>query len=480
MSVAATKRQWVSFVALLAITALIAFLFFRILTIFILPLFLALVLVIIFHPIFELLLYRCGGRRWLAAMLTTLGVVLVVLLPTLLLLWLSLAEALSMTTQIGLGTIPHRVQQLRRQFRLDMPYESQIRRVERMLMRGRTALDQGQLLTPDFFAGLTRALQQLDEQLLPADKQMHGRALQAALAELQRPPPEEGGELDEESFWVVWRNFYQFRTAVLGGPAWQWVVEAANPSDEQRRLWRQRLTQFIQSYILPLGGATAIFLGKMLIGSVIVVVAVFFFFYDGPNMWAGISRISPLEERYERELVTEFTAMSRTVVLATLVSAVAQGALAGIGFWLLGFQSTFLLTSLTILCAIIPFVGASAVWLPCVLWLYFVEERSWAAFGLFVYGALVVSLVDNIIKPWILHGQTKLHPLLALLSVLGGVHALGAMGVIVGPVTVVCLQTALKILHRELMGGRIAAQTPPSGAPSTAVDTQGQHKGPNP
>jgi predicted PurR-regulated permease PerM len=74
-----------------------------------------------------------------------------------------------------------------------------------------------------------------------------------------------------------------------------------------------------------------------------------------------------------------------------------------------------------------------------------------AAILLALYGAGVISLADNVIKPLVLHGQSNLHPLLALLSVLGGVQALGPIGILVGPMVVVFLQTLLNIMHGELM-----------------------------
>jgi predicted PurR-regulated permease PerM len=67
-----------------------------------------------------------------------------------------------------------------------------------------------------------------------------------------------------------------------------------------------------------------------------------------------------------------------------------------------------------------------------------------------VWGGVVVSMVDNLIKPLVLHGQSNLHPLLALLSVLGGVQALGPIGIFVGPMAVVFLQTGLKMLNLEI------------------------------
>ncbi len=150
-------------------------------------------------------------------------------------------------------------------------------------------------------------------------------------------------------------------------------------------------------------------------------------------------------------------------MLATLLSAVAQGILAGIGYWLAGLPSVFLLTLLTMVMALVPFVGATVVWLPACLWLYVYDERTGAAVALAIYGAAVVSTADNFIKPWVLQGRSKLHPLLALLSVLGGVQALGPLGILVGPMIVVFLQTLLNILHRELT----AMEGPDAELPAT-------------
>ena len=79
-----------------------------------------------------------------------------------------------------------------------------------------------------------------------------------------------------------------------------------------------------------------------------------------------------------------------------------------------------LLTLLTMVLALVPFTGAAAVWIPVSLYLFFVLGHTWSAVGLALYGAFVISLSDNIIKPIVMHGQSNLHPLLALLSVLGG------------------------------------------------------------
>jgi predicted PurR-regulated permease PerM len=168
-------------------------------------------------------------------------------------------------------------------------------------------------------------------------------------------------------------------------------------------------------------------------------------------MLDAIVRLSPLEEHHVRELVAEFDRACRAIVSATLLSAVAQGLLAGIGFYFAGLQSSVaLLMLLTMVLALVPFAGAAAVWIPVCLYLYFYQGQAGAAIGLALYGGIIVSQSDNVIKPYVLHGQSNLHPLLALLSVLGGIQALGPIGILVGPMVVVFLQVLLKLVQREM------------------------------
>jgi predicted PurR-regulated permease PerM len=193
-----------------------------------------------------------------------------------------------------------------------------------------------------------------------------------------------------------------------------------------------------------------------------MVISLYYFLADGPQMIAAVMHLSPLDPGYEKELLERFGQVSRAVVVATLLSAVVQGALAGLGytFALPREAPVFLLTALTMVTAMVPFVGAAAIWVCVCGWVYLYGERvvdgqlvpgdPWTAAILAVYCTIVVSGIDNVIKPFILHGQSKLHPLLALLSILGGVQVLGPVGILVGPMLVSFLQALLNMLRKEL------------------------------
>ena len=269
------------------------------------------------------------------------------------------------------------------------------------------------------------------------------------------------------------RSLDIFKTVHTGGKTWSWLKLMANPTGTQLEEYSTKISTFMREKLLTIGGATTAALASIVFGIIIMVVALYFFLLDGPAMLAAIKHVSPLDEDHDQELIEEFSTVSRAVVLATLLSALAQGVLAGVGLWFCGFEQVFLLTILTTCLALVPFVGAAAVWAPACVWLYAIDGRVGAAITLAIYGTAVISMVDNLIKPWVLHGQSNLHPLLALLSVLGGVTALGPMGILIGPMIVAFLQTTLEILRKELskldiaqpkIATEAAGSTSPSGA----------------
>ncbi len=478
----------VSFVVLLTIAILVGVLSFMVMSSFLLPMFLALVLAVIFRPLHKWFISRSAGHVRVAAGLTTSAILLIVLIPTLLILSRAAAEAFTLATELDPEVVRERLSQLRREFHLEMPPED----VQKTLASIGFDVDEiadgvhFHLRTPDELRALVerlgKDLETIHAQLalegpLGADESFTIEAREHIAASWQKFH-EQDVRLQEAlsdmpvfaaALPEVQSTYTVFRESLLGSQTVAWLRRQVNPSEEQIRALQEQVRQFATPLALGTGQAVGGFLGNVVVGLGVMILSLYYFLADGPSMIRALMHLSPLDDRYEEQLLNEFSTISRAVVLATLLSAFAQGLLASIGYFFAGFESVFLLTVVTMLLAMIPFVGAAAVWGACSLWLLFYEQRTMPALALALYGALVVSMIDNLIKPMVLHGQSKLHPLLALLSILGGMKALGPIGIFVGPMGMAFLQALLHMLHTELMAlddpaqALITKAAPPAG-----------------
>jgi len=122
----------------------------------------------------------------------------------------------------------------------------------------------------------------------------------------------------------------------------------------------------------------------------------------------------------------------RAVVFGIVLTALAQGLLAGLGYWVAGVSAPVLWGVITALVSLIPFVGP-VVWIGLSIGLLAHGETQ-AALGLFLWGALVVSWIDNLIRPLVISGPTRIPFLLVFLGVLGGLNAFGLIGLFLGPI----------------------------------------------
>jgi predicted PurR-regulated permease PerM len=174
----------------------------------------------------------------------------------------------------------------------------------------------------------------------------------------------------------------------------------------------------------------------------------FFFFRDGELV---VSRLRRASERIAGErgfqLAMVAAATVRGVVLGILGTALVQGVLAGVGFWLAGMKAAPLLGLLTFLFSPVP-VGPPLVWVPAGLWLINSGQTGWGLFVL-AWGALVVSTIDNVIKPLIISRGSDLPFVLVLLGVLGGAVAFGFIGIFVGPVLLAVGYALLQVWIRS-------------------------------
>ncbi len=187
----------------------------------------------------------------------------------------------------------------------------------------------------------------------------------------------------------------------------------------------------------------------LLIGLTIYVIALYYFLADGPALLAAAETLIPVHVDYQRELLKEFATAVRSVVLATFMAAIAQGIATTVALEMFGFGHVFAILILSTIFSLIPLAGAWIVWAPFAISLF--ASGHWIQ-GLVLtsYGIVVVGMLDNLVRAYVLNTDTKLHPLLALVSVLGGIQTLGLWGVFIGPIVASCLYALVRIFNTEL------------------------------
>jgi len=188
----------------------------------------------------------------------------------------------------------------------------------------------------------------------------------------------------------------------------------------------------------------------------LMLIVVFFLFVEGKGIYREFILLSPLKDSHESALALEMRGMIYAVVYGSFVTALVQGILATVAFYFLGIQGYLVWGALTFLFSFIPILGAASVWVPAAIILFLTGEVKSGIF-LTLYGALLISGIDNVLKPLLMRGKNKLHPLLLFLSIMGGLLFVGPIGILLGPVTLAVFLASLKIYKQEFLQAETAA-----------------------
>ena len=175
----------------------------------------------------------------------------------------------------------------------------------------------------------------------------------------------------------------------------------------------------------------------------------FFLLRDGNHLLALMIRALPMGDDRERLLFSKFTEVTRATIKGNLVIAMVQGALGGFIFWALGLPAALLWGVVMAIASLLPAVGAAIIWLPAAVYLLASGEVTQGII-LVVFGAGVIGLVDNVLRPILVGRDTKLPDYLVLLSTLGGISLFGINGFVMGPLIAALFIAFWGIFMREI------------------------------
>ena len=265
----------------------------------------------------------------------------------------------------------------------------------------------------------------------------------------------------------------------------EWIRPHLQPADLER-LWRQSVLERLpvvrdwlgreESRLAPLlsgslgqiaGMAQGLIQGALtgltqaLFELVLFLLMLFFLLRDGARLRIELRPISPFSEVQERQIFDHLGKTVKGTLQSMIVVPLAQGLVAIIGFLIFGVPSPFVWGAAVALAAMVPILGSPLGWVPACVYLSLTAD-TWQAVGMLVYGILLISGIDNVVKPLLLQGSAQIHPMLGFLSILGGVLAYGVSGFLVGPVILSLVLSAIRIYRMEVLRPPLAAPgTPP-------------------
>lgn len=188
--------------------------------------------------------------------------------------------------------------------------------------------------------------------------------------------------------------------------------------------------------------------GTLLFHATLMIIALFFFLAHGDHLVRWLDSVAPLGPGQTLELLEGFKNVSYAVIVSTLITSGIQAGAALIGFYIASVPSPIFFTAVTFFAAFIPAIGAAVVSLIAALLLLATGHPYMAAF-LAVWGLVVVGLVDNLVKPLLIKRGMEIHAAVVFFSLMGGLAAFGAIGLLLGPLVVAMFLSLLRMYHRD-------------------------------
>ena len=206
----------------------------------------------------------------------------------------------------------------------------------------------------------------------------------------------------------------------------------------------------VSNYVVNQVQSAATNLTGLLINFGLMIFSLFFFFRDGERLLDRFKYLIPMKQEQKDEIFMKFYVTLNAVIVGVMVTAAIQGIVQGLIFLALGISYSVLGGVLTFIFALIPIGGAVVVWLPVGLYLIFTGS-IYTGIAVLVLGGLVVSSIDNFLKPMIIGGRVKLSTLFLVLTIFGSLSVFGFTGIILGPVLLAIFMSFIEIYKTEYL-----------------------------
>jgi predicted PurR-regulated permease PerM len=189
----------------------------------------------------------------------------------------------------------------------------------------------------------------------------------------------------------------------------------------------------------------------------VTVLAMFYLYRDGDAIVTRLRELLPFEEEHREKMVDETRDLIFASVISSLAAAAAHGVLGGIAFAIVGIRAAVFWGVMMGFFSLVPVVGSALIWGPIAISLM-VGGHLWRGLFLIFACAVIVGLVDNLIRPWLISGRAEMGGLVVFISVLGGIAVFGMLGVVLGPIIVAMAASLLDLYVPSRQDGNRASK----------------------
>jgi predicted PurR-regulated permease PerM len=237
-----------------------------------------------------------------------------------------------------------------------------------------------------------------------------------------------------------------------------------NPASIQPEAVVLKVVREIPAYVAAHGAAFFGGAASAVLGFFLMLLAAFYFYVEGEELTRQMIYLSPLPDEYDREIFQRFRGVIDATFKGQILTALAQGLVTTIGLFIAGVPAALFWGAVAAVFALVPMVGPAMVWVPSAIFLFLGQgaRGGGVGWGLFMvaWGVLVVSLVDNVIRPWAMKGGLDMPAVVLFFAILGGLQAFGFVGLVLGPLVFALLDTLIH-MYKNFFANTLAAQNAP-------------------
>ncbi len=230
-----------------------------------------------------------------------------------------------------------------------------------------------------------------------------------------------------------------------------WIEEHAHVTLEQLHGWVLAGTKKLLEALAASGGAVVMGAVGTIVSFVLMLFMLFFVLRDGPAVASRATSLLPMAEDRRARAFSFLADVTRAVFAGIGATALVQGMLVGLSFWITGLPSPLVFGVLAALFALVPIVGTTLIWVPAAIYLA-TQGDYWQAIFMAAWGTLVVGMVDNFLRPMLISGRADVPTLAVFLGVMGGLSAFGFIGLFVGPIVLSLVVAWFRFEAAELSG----------------------------